>query len=600
MDESSKNRKKIGGGFFNSLFGISIQTVQQSRDTSDLLNKILKWMLSESSLLDFYALASPDECKNYVVFTAKNLNELFNKINVYPVQDSEGSISFSWLAQPTIASSNSSTGDDSQLYFRSLKALKDGKGAYAIKQQELCNDIAFYYIRILQVFAALSLSVLDTEIPTDEQLSMLATIKAREGISQGTVTPIGFHQKGGQWVTREKIIRNPNFEILNDYLVKDWNNDYYRLSDDERDSHIIILTKYISKINTGEKKLRLNYLDGSKQATASLILEKVSEDEHRLSLIDITVQERSNDSITNITFKGDIPSYRNQSIPRFLKNTFKSMFDDSNYTEESTQKDVSYKLKLEKLSKIPEQLKMPSIWKSIARSPPIKAYCVSRALQLLSPGAGGKTSICNTSFSLIKTGSLPDPKRDVRETPGILALNLLFFDKIMGATPKINDPTKYRNFIKYLRQLYNDAGTNVYINKNTSGDPPIRNTTAPIRNTTAPPLCKDRDGPLYTKDDAAIRLLQEGFDALMSRQAEHTAAVALLIQKLFYIGENNAIFFHPVIQKGGLEEVNRIAVEARDLLISYYQDCEKSYRDTVFNIISSGKAETFSTEQTRR
>ena len=158
-----KTRKKIGGGFFNSLFGISIQTVQQSRDTSDLLNKILRWMLSESSLLDFYALASTDECKNYVVFTAKNLNELFNKINVHPVRDSEGSISFGYFLEPTVASSNSLTGDDSQLYFRSLKDLKDRKGTYEVKQQELCYDIAFYYIRILQVFAALSLSVLDTD-----------------------------------------------------------------------------------------------------------------------------------------------------------------------------------------------------------------------------------------------------------------------------------------------------------------------------------------------------------------------------------------------------------------------------------------------------
>lgn len=589
-----KTRKKIGGGFFNSLFGISTQSVQQSRDTSDLLNKILRWMLSESSLLDFYALASPDECKNYVVFTAKNLNELFNKINVHPVQDSEGSISLSWLGKPTIASSNSPTGDDSQLYFRSLKALKDGKGAYAVKQQELCNDIAFYYIRILQVFAALSLSVLDTEIPNDAQLNTLANIKARGGIPQGPVTPTGFHQQtGGQWVTREKIIRNPNFEVLNDYLLKDWNREYYRLSDGEKDTHIVIRNKYITNINDGEKKLRLNYIDGSKQASASLVLEKVSEDEHKLSLTDITVQERSNDSIIDLIFRGDVPSYNKQNIPRFLKNTFKGMFDDSNFTEESTQKDVSYKLKLEKLSKIPEQLKMPAIWKSIGRSPPIKAYCVSRALQLLSPGTLGKTSICNTSFSLIKTGSLPDPKRDVRETPGILALNLLFYDKIMGATPRINEPVKHRNFIKYLRILYNDEGKSISINNNGSKD-------TPIRNTTAPPLCKGKDAPLYTTDEGASSLLKTGFDALMRRQGEHTAAVALLIQKLFYIGENNAIFFHPAIQKGGLEKVNRIAAEARDLLISYYQDCEKSYRDTVFNVISAGKVETFSTEQTRR
>ena len=593
-----KTRKKIGGGFFNSLFGISIQTVQQSRDTSDLLNKILRWMLSESSLLDFYALASTDECKNYVVFTAKNLNELFNKINVHPVRDSEGSISFGYFLEPTVASSNSLTGDDSQLYFRSLKDLKDRKGTYEVKQQELCYDIAFYYIRILQVFAALSLSVLDTDIPSDEQLDILSEIKSRE-ISSVPRIPPGFSppgQVGGQWTQKEKIIKNPNFEVLNDYLREDWEKRAYRLSDYGEDTHIIIRPEEIQKINTrGNNKLRLNYADKDKRVSASLVLERSEEDHYALSLVDIKLQDQTIDSIGPLPFRGEDPYYNRQSIPRFLKNAFGKIVGDTSseyYRGEEKQKRELAE-KVQKLSKIPEKLKMPAIWKSIGRSPPIKAYCVSRALQLLSPGTSGKTSICNTSFSLIKTGSLPDPNRDVRETPGILALNLLFYDKIMGATPRIKDPVKHRNFIKYLRILYNDEGKSISINNNGSKD-------TPIRNTTAPPLCKGKDAPLYTTDQGAISLLETGFNALIRRQGEHTAAVALLIQKLFYIGENNAIFFHPAIQKGGLEEVNRIAAEARDLLISYYQDCEKSYRDTVFNVISADKARTFSTEQTRR
>lgn len=588
MDESSKNRKKVGGGGWASFFGIAPQTFQPSKDTSSILNKILSWMLKESSLLDFYALASPDECKNYVIFTAKNLDELFNKINIYPVKDAEGKISLSfWGSQPTSAQA------DSQLYFRSLKDLKDRKGTYEVKQQELCYDIAFYYIRILQVFAALSLSVLDTDIPSDEQLDILSEIKSREILSVSR-TPPGFGpaQVGGQWTEKEKIIKNLNFEVLNYYLRKDWDSRAYRLSDYGEDTHIIIRPEEIQKINIrGNNKLRLNYADKDKRASASLVLERSEEDLYALSLIDIKLQDQTIDSIGPLPFRGDEPYYNRQSIPRFLKNVFAKIVGDTSseyYKGEEKQKRELAE-KVQKLSKVPDQLKMPGIWKSISRSPPIKAYCVSRALQLLSPSAlyeakSGKvkTSICNPSFSLIKTGSLPDPSKDVRETPGILALNLLFFDKIMGATPKINDPEKYKKFLNYLRILYNEKGT------------PLNN-SGPIRNTVPDPLCKQQ-GSLYTKDTQMIQILQEGAQALLRRQTEHTAAVTLLIEKLFYITDAGAIYFNPTIQKGGLDEVNRIAADARDLLIDYYKDCEKGYRGTLYNVVSAKKDYTFTSQ----
>jgi hypothetical protein len=538
--------------------------------------------------LDFYALASPDECKNYVVFTAKNLDELFNKINIHPVKDEEGKISFSW------GTKTNTPGEP--MYFRSLKDLKDRKGAYEVKQQELCYDIAFYYIRILQVFAALSLSVLDTEIPTDDQLEILSELKKKERLSNYSRTPPGFGpatgQTGGQWLMREreKSIRNPNFEVLNEYLEKSWEGKVYKLNDYGEDTHIFIRPEDLQKINMGNFPLRINYSDKGKTVNASLILEKKSENTHLLSLQNIRFQGEEVDSIEKIPFKGDEPYYNRQTIPRFLKNVFIKIAGDmySEYSSSEDKKKRDFTEKIQKLSKVPEQLKMPGIWKSISQSPPIKAYCVSRALQLLSPSAlyqiprSGKvkSSICNTSFSLIKTGSLPDPSKDVRETPGILALNLLFFDKILGATPKINDPEKYEKFIKYLKVLFDEQGiSNKEINSK-------------IRNTVPDPLCKTK-GPLYTKDEEVIGILQSGAQALLRRQAEHTAAVTVLIKKLFYISESGAIYFNPSIQKGGLDEVNRVAVEARNLLIEYYKDCERGYRATLYDVVARKKEDSF-------
>jgi hypothetical protein len=93
-----------------------------------------------------------------------------------------------------------------------------------------------------------------------------------------------------------------------------------------------------------------------------------------------------------------------------------------------------------------------------------------------------------------------------------------------------------------------------------------------------------------------IQILQEGAQALLKRQTEHTAAVTLLIEKLFYITDAGAIYFNPTIQKGGLDEVNRIAALARDLLIDYYKDCEKGYRGTLYNVVSAKKDYTFTSQ----
>ena len=567
------NRKKVGGGLFDTLFGI---TTQQPRDTSDLLNKILKWMLEKSSLLDFYALASPDECKQYVMFTAGNLDKLFNKINVKPVQAADGSISFSWAFQPTAAP----VAGNSQVYFRSIKDLKDRKGDYAVQQQLLCNEIAFFYIRILQVFAALSLSVLDTKIPTDKELEVVMNIKGRE-ISTGPSIPVGFQQTGGH------TIMNPNFKVLNEYLVKSWDGRAYELTEyvDRGNSHVFIRKEDLEKLDRvqGNNELRISYIGKEKRATAILTLRREDDEQYQLGLANIILNDTSIDPIGPLLFRGYEPVHNNQTIPRFLKNTFGRLAGDPSSSMGEAKQKQEYIDKVQKLSKIPDQLKMPGIWKSIARTPPIKAYCVARALQLLSPNTLGefpnsgkvKTSICNTSFSLIQTGSLPKPGQNVFETPGLLALNLLFYDEILGATPQINDPTQYKNFIDYLRVLYTEQGGS--------------NTNTIIKDTTPDYLCTGKSGPLSIDDPRIRRTLQDGALSLIDRQVRHTAAVTLLIQKLFYIGDKGEIYFHPDIQKGGLEKVNAIAKEARDLLIEYYKDCEKGYRKAVYDVAVAKK-----------
>jgi hypothetical protein len=70
---------------------------------------------------------------------------------------------------------------------------------------------------------------------------------------------------------------------------------------------------------------------------------------------------------------------------------------------------------------------------------------------------------------------------------------------------------------------------------------------------------------------------------LMSRQKQHYSSVMTLLYRLFDGNKVKAGAFeiNPSIMAGGIEAVNSIATDARELLITYYSDCEETYKDGV-------------------
>jgi hypothetical protein len=73
---------------------------------------------------------------------------------------------------------------------------------------------------------------------------------------------------------------------------------------------------------------------------------------------------------------------------------------------------------------------------------------------------------------------------------------------------------------------------------------------------------------------------------LISRQKQHYNGVMNLIYRLFDGNKAKSGVFeiNPSIMAGGLEAVNRVATDARELLITYYTDCEDTYKKGVILI----------------
>jgi len=122
-------------------FASSIRGNPNPQDVKMMLNTILQDMLGRADLIDLYSLADPERCRKYVVVGAKALEKLFSKINLQPRK-----------------------GPDGAIYFQKMETIQRAN-PMGEQQVVLCKELAFFYIRIFQIYAALTLSVIDSELP---------------------------------------------------------------------------------------------------------------------------------------------------------------------------------------------------------------------------------------------------------------------------------------------------------------------------------------------------------------------------------------------------------------------------------------------------
>jgi hypothetical protein len=233
---------------------------------------------------------------------------------------------------------------------------------------------------------------------------------------------------------------------------------------------------------------------------------------------------------------------------------------------------------------IPPPLQLKKLWDGLTQNPPVKAYCVSRALQLLNPNAiygdlsqEARTSICDMKFATKMRGSIPTQGKSILDAKGLMALNLLFFDFLQKTMPSMAEDTKkkYAPFLDDLRAVYEEQTS---IQKSELVD--IEKAGADIQDKVPTAFCGDAKGVLLTKEKSVIKGLRTYVSTLLTRQMTHTAAVTKLLGKLFVISDD-VPSLHPLVQERGMVRVEELATEARELLSSYYQDCEIVYRQGV-------------------
>jgi hypothetical protein len=278
---------------------------------------------------------------------------------------------------------------------------------------------------------------------------------------------------------------------------------------------------------------------------------------------------------------GDEPTFKLQTIPRFIKNEFARILgkpvEDIEDGEIRGRKVRSFEDI--PFGEIPQGLQLKSIWQGMKA--PVKSYCVARALQLLSPegiykNSGGATvSVCDKDFAFYRKHSLPTPEAPIfdaaKGSTGLLTLNLLFYDMLEKTTPMISKETgeKHKIFLREMKFLFEELES-----------VPTEDVAAESIKDVTPKVCTG-SSKFLVNDKDILNALRVYVGQLLYRQMRHTKDVLKILGKLFLLSENGPWLLHPNIEKGGMREVEKVAAEARELLENYYKDCETTYREGV-------------------
>ena len=564
-------------------------------DGRQIANEIFRYMLTQIKMNEYLTMANPDTCKNYIIVMADALEKYFHKVRLYPTRDA------------------STSKNPSFIYFRKITDIRDSAGDI----RHYCMGIAYFYVRLFQIYGALAISILDTntevfelfpmgggdgeneeEEEEDQELNMIGGVRELPMLADVNLVD--------------------NYNELKPYLRRiEGDNDFYKF--EGRDMYLstkyytrdgLSMYKIVKEINVPTKKGRLRTFS----VTADLNMPSSAKGNLLLQLRNIegTVLKVEDTSNYVFTKEGTIASREwktsksKLTIPKKLDDLFTEIIkagkgpDTGEQEQEEGRKEYNrgdtynYDKKRQDTwdeKKMHSSLRTRDLWETmkafqgITKGQPVKAHCIARAIQLVSSRALEKavppqiiSSVCMSNFLGSKyPGSLPKLNEEVTKETGLLVLNQLFYDRILSdLTPSMSSTAKarYEKMMHFMNIVFKNSAE-------------VRLDT--LKNKTAASFCKadQVDKRLATTDKQSILRMRAIVRSMLIRQIEHTAKVVLILKKLFLIEKGKSIQIHPTVLGGGIPVLNKIGEEARELLVNYYVNCEKSYGDGIAILESS-------------
>lgn len=547
--------------------------------TQLIVNNIFQYMMSEVEIQDLLRLANPRFCRDYVFLTKDSLNKFFDEIQVEPKLGSKDTLYFQSVKKLTFSD------EKSEKEFATQKQYRD----------TLCKQLAFFYVRIFQVFGALALTVIDSLPESSAKPADIREFIQGEQIRRAPLFP----QRGGA-ASKISIVDSSSlgnfYTFAGDYIYRIDTSNTYAISGSS-----LVGKNIRPSIDTGiiflmpDQRPNLLYRPNNKTVIeAQLAIENpVPGTSFELSVRDV----RINDTAVALTYKFTFTmkktqyTYEGRSIYSVLNAILTQI------AKKDVPKVDIFGKKIQVAAPghgptenvgVPTGLSYSYIIKHLQEKP--KAYCVARAIQLLSPtlieSVRKETPFTSDICFYQPVPGLQDitpgyGQSITQSSPGIRALQQLFYDFLEGNTPKISAETqpKYREFVKMMQSIFSPDEPKEYA------------TDLKDVRSVGFKQCDEigaKDKELLITNENALRAIRKHVAALLDFQMKHTAEVMKFLGKMFRIDTTGKIVeLQPALVKGGLPAVNAFADQARQLLINYYKFCEGQYRLGALEVLAA-------------
>jgi hypothetical protein len=347
------------------------------------------FMSSQMNMKDFLLMVQPARCSEMIFLTAKALESSFQKYKIAP-----------------------SKGKDGFIYFQKID---DFKGRCRGQMTEsstysVCVTIAMFYVRIFQIYGALSLTILDVDPLYYQQLGGAyiggedeehgAFLQDGGASQQGAYSAL---QKGGK--LRVDDLLSADFEILRNYVSITSDENYYKFDGTQ---YPIYLNRNINPLNDSGAAvtLELPRRAGQRKAPSiefSLKIEK-GPNTYVFLLSDFKGLERDINLLpaeigrsirftkgqgigSGYTWHGlSIPKALERKVLDIVKNLgisdYKDGARDGNRGEGQRDKEIDRQRYLAGEKGVKEPLQTAALWSIFTDRKYTKSHCVARAIQL--------------------------------------------------------------------------------------------------------------------------------------------------------------------------------------------------------------------------
>ena len=577
--------------------------------SKQLADKLLTLFFSKTDFRDLMSLSSLTGCSSYVFTTSEALQKLFTTIQVYPKLGKKGEILFapvSQLAPGLIASKESDQ--------EKRKAMEE--------RNIICMDVAYYYVRIFQIYASLALTVLDASPLRKRRASLgSGTGKSQKAVFMGG----GGTQKGGA-INKKSTIYSQlrNLPLYAPFAEMDSLQEAFDIRG-VTTQYLYIKTKGTFSIEWNFEALRRDepvrcyYEYRSVQVEVPFQMVPGADDSRLVLLVENTpliefskvsgprpwVFRCINDNIdtTNIeAFKSCIDGF---FLPKVESQTaVGAVRGPTGYTgyTGATSATSGYR---------PSIGSVPSGASSFQSFDDIKklfdkrykgeefpkAYCIARAMTLLNPifdsekidkSQPSYSEICQQKYEFELIDAMPRADKTPAANLYLKSLVSLYYDDytVKGNTVTFiqteTGRSSLRDASKKLALLYN-----INDNKET-----FIESTQRFRHFGICPPGQGRTIQILKKE-FANKLQKEVITPMLVFQETHTKKVNDLLKKMFSIDAKGELRFQPELRNGGKAAVTQFSREAAALLLNYYLKSEAYYIKGVLMFEDKANAGSF-------